>query len=144
LLDGRSEIRNRVIARVFKELGYVEQWGSGIGRIRSACLDWGLAEPRIREKGDFLDVEFYRPRLEAVASPKSIGKVSESIGKVSENEQRILSYLEAQQMITSKTVESLVEVKEARARRILKEMVDKGLIEKRGSGRGTYYVRAGA
>ncbi|MDP2832968.1 MAG: putative DNA binding domain-containing protein [Pseudomonadota bacterium] len=38
LLDGRSEIRNRVIARVFKELGYIEQWGSGIQRIKSACL----------------------------------------------------------------------------------------------------------
>lgn len=24
---GRSEIRNKVIARVFKELGYIEQWG---------------------------------------------------------------------------------------------------------------------
>ncbi|MEI7898831.1 MAG: RNA-binding domain-containing protein, partial [bacterium] len=54
LLEGRSEIRNRVIARVFKELGYIEQWGSGIQRIKSACLAQGLAEPRIREKGDFV------------------------------------------------------------------------------------------
>ncbi|MFA5703437.1 MAG: ATP-binding protein [Advenella sp.] len=30
LLKGHSEIRNRVVARVFKELGYIEQWGSGI------------------------------------------------------------------------------------------------------------------
>jgi len=61
LTDGRSEIRNRVIARIFKELGYIEQWGSGIQRIKSTCLAQGLAEPRIREKGDFVDVEFYRP-----------------------------------------------------------------------------------
>jgi ATP-dependent DNA helicase RecG len=39
-------------------------------------------------------------------------------------------------------VERLIGVKEARARRILKDMTDKGLIEKRGSGRSTYYVRA--
>ena len=141
LLDGRSEIRNRVVARVLKELGYIEQWGSGIQRIRAACLAWGLAEPRIREKGDFVDVEFYRPGFEkSEGEPESIGRVSESIGRVSENEQRILAYLEAQQTITSKTVESLVGVKEARARRILKEMTDKGLIEKRGSGRSTHYV----
>ena len=142
LLDGRSEIRNRVVARVFKELGYIEQWGSGIQRIRAACLEWGLAEPRIREKGDFVDVELYRPGFEGgEAEPESIGKVSASVGRVSENEQRILDYLEAQQSITSKTVESLAGVKEARARRILKEMTDKGLIEKRGSGRSTHYVR---
>jgi ATP-dependent DNA helicase RecG len=79
LLDGRSEIRNRVVARVLKELGYIEQWGSGIQRIRSACLAMGLVEPLIREKGDFVDVEFYRPGLE------SIGKYRESIGKRAAN-----------------------------------------------------------
>jgi ATP-dependent DNA helicase RecG len=142
LLDGRSEIRNRVIARVFKELGYIEQWGSGIQRIKTACLAQGLAEPRIREKGDFVDVEFYRPVAGSIGTrPESIGKVSDNIGIVSENEQRILVHLQAQQAITSKTVENLTGLKEARARRILKEMTDKGLIEKRGSGRSTYYVR---
>jgi ATP-dependent DNA helicase RecG len=129
LLDGRSEIRNRVVARVLKELGYIEQWGSGIQRIRSACLTMGLVEPLIREKGDFVDVEFYRPGLG-------------SIGKVSENEQRILDCLQSpEQAITSTAVERLIGVKEARARRILKEMTDKGWIEKRGRGRSTYYVR---
>jgi ATP-dependent DNA helicase RecG len=38
LQEGRSEIRNRVIARVFKELGYIEQWGSGIQRINQVRL----------------------------------------------------------------------------------------------------------
>ena len=80
LLDGRSEIRNRVVARVFKELGYIEQWGSGIQRIRVACLDWGLAEPRIREKGDFVDVEFYRPGFEGA---RLLLRVSAKYRKVS-------------------------------------------------------------
>ena len=35
ILEGRSEIRNKVIARVLKELNYIEQWGSGIRRIKS-------------------------------------------------------------------------------------------------------------
>jgi ATP-dependent DNA helicase RecG len=140
LLDGRSEIRNRVIARVFKELGYIEQWGSGIQRIRSACLAMGLVEPQIREKGDFVDVEFYRPI--ATDREKSIGKVSDGIGKVSDHEQQILIYLQSQHTITSKVVEQLIGVKEARARRILKGMTDRKLLEKRGNGRSTYYVIA--
>jgi len=28
--QGVSRLRNRVIGQVFKELGYIEQWGSGI------------------------------------------------------------------------------------------------------------------
>lgn len=60
ILNGRSEIRNKVIARVFKELGYIEQWGSGIKRIKSFCINSGLKEPLIQERNDFVDVEFHR------------------------------------------------------------------------------------
>ena len=43
MATGVSRVRNRVIARVFKELGYIEQWGSGVGRrsmrfVLRACL----------------------------------------------------------------------------------------------------------
>ena len=62
VFNGRSEARNRVIAHVFKELGLIEQWGSGINRIIGACLEQGLQTPNIAEQNDFFDIEFYRPR----------------------------------------------------------------------------------
>jgi len=157
LLDGRSEIRNRVIAHVFKELGYIEQWGSGIQRIKAACLAQGLAEPQIREKGDFVDVEFYRPVPDTTAEvPDSIGKVSDSIGKVPDStgyrrivpdsltlqEREIILYLEQHERITTLEVEKLLSVKQRRARELLKGMTEKKLLEKQGSARSTYYVRA--
>lgn len=52
-LTGRSEIRNRVLARVFKELGYIEQWGSGIARIQELCEQAGSQTPVFKETGDF-------------------------------------------------------------------------------------------
>lgn len=60
VLAGRSEARNKVLAKIFKELGYIEQWGSGIKRIFAWCKEVGLAKPSIAEKGDFVDVELYR------------------------------------------------------------------------------------
>lgn len=42
---GVSRVRNRVLARVFRELGYVEQWGSGIQRMTRACVDAGHPPP---------------------------------------------------------------------------------------------------
>ena len=36
---GVPRLRNRVIGRVFKEIGYVEQWGTGIGRC-STLFAW--------------------------------------------------------------------------------------------------------
>ena len=46
---GVSKLRNRVIGRVFKELGYIEQWGSGIQRAMSECRAAGLPEPTFQE-----------------------------------------------------------------------------------------------
>ena len=70
ILRGRSEIRNKVIANVFKEIGLIEQWGSGINRIMLACKKAVLDQPKIREQGDFVDVEFYRPKTEEMSDKK--------------------------------------------------------------------------
>ena len=60
LTQGRSEIRNRALAGVLKTLNYIEQWGTGIKRIKSSCIQHGLQEPEIKETGDFVDVVLYR------------------------------------------------------------------------------------
>lgn len=49
--DGVSRLRNRVIGRVFKELGLVEQWGSGVQRMVAACEAAGLPPPLFEERG---------------------------------------------------------------------------------------------
>ncbi len=49
--QGGSRLRNRVIGRVFKELGYIEQWGSGIQRATAACTAAGLPPPKLEEHG---------------------------------------------------------------------------------------------
>jgi predicted HTH transcriptional regulator len=49
--QGVSKIRNRVIARVFRELDLIEQWGSGFRRILDEAEEQNLPEPRIEEIG---------------------------------------------------------------------------------------------
>jgi predicted HTH transcriptional regulator len=44
-------VRNRVIARTFKELGYIEQWGSGITRMLDEARAAGLPPPTFEEIG---------------------------------------------------------------------------------------------
>lgn len=68
---GVSKLRNRVIGRVFHELGLIEQWGSGIQRMTSACLDAGLPEPEFEEISSGFRVTFRRqaktgPRLDGM------------------------------------------------------------------------------
>jgi predicted HTH transcriptional regulator len=47
--EGVSRLRNRVIGRVFRELGYIEQWGSGIKRMTAACEGAGIDPPDLQE-----------------------------------------------------------------------------------------------
>ena len=49
--QGVSKLRNRVIARVFRELDLIEQWGSGISRMFKEAEALGLPEPEIIEVG---------------------------------------------------------------------------------------------
>ena len=51
MLQGVSKIRNRVIARVFRELDMMEQWGSGVPRMFKEAEALGLPEPEIIEVG---------------------------------------------------------------------------------------------
>lgn len=49
--QGVSQIRNPVIARVFRELDLIEQWGSGVPGIFREAETLGLLEPTIEEIG---------------------------------------------------------------------------------------------
>jgi ATP-dependent DNA helicase RecG len=59
---GVSKLRNRVIGRVFHELKLIEQWGSGIQRMISACRQVGLPEPELEEIGSGFRVTLRRER----------------------------------------------------------------------------------
>jgi len=63
ILQGVSKLRNRVIGRVFKELGLIEQWGSGIARMVTACRDAGLADPVFDEVGWHFRVTIRKERV---------------------------------------------------------------------------------
>ena len=53
---GVSKLRNRVVGRVFHELGLVEQWGSGAQRMIPACREAGTPPPMWEEVGARLRV----------------------------------------------------------------------------------------
>ena len=58
--QGVSKLRNRVLGRVFHELELIEQWGSGIQRMVSACAESGLREPAFAEMGTGFRVTLWR------------------------------------------------------------------------------------
>jgi ATP-dependent DNA helicase RecG len=58
---GRSEIRNKVIARFFREINFIEQWGTGIRKIIHLCQEYGLPNPAFIERDRFFKVHIFKP-----------------------------------------------------------------------------------
>jgi predicted HTH transcriptional regulator len=56
---GLSRIRNRVIARVFRELGLMEEWGSGYRRVSDSCNRAGYPVPEWQEVGPSMRVTIF-------------------------------------------------------------------------------------
>ena len=137
LLKGRSEIRNKVIARVFKELGYIEQWGSGVKRIIASCESYDLKKPDIRETGDSVDVCLYRRT--SIKESKVKAEAKENFD-LNEQEKQIIDYLSKKESIKRNDVERILGVKKSRAYSILDTLSNKDIIKKVGRSSSTRYI----
>ncbi|WP_198401765.1 ATP-binding protein [Zobellella denitrificans] len=129
-LQGRSELRNKVIARVFKELGYIEQWGSGIARIRALCTQAGNPEPTFAETGDFFDIEFHRS-----VSPKQVSGSEKS----SENMPPILELLAANPQSSAKALAEKLGITARAVEKQLARLKQQGRLERIGPAKGGHW-----
>ena len=75
--NGVSMIRNPVIARVFRELKLIEQWGSGVRRIFEEAQAQGLPEPQIMEVAN--RVRVIVPLAQSSATPSRPEPATQSV-----------------------------------------------------------------
>ena len=116
---GVSKLRNRVVGRVFHSLGLIEQWGSGVQRMTSACLDAGLAPPVLEEIGT---------RFRVTLTTTRVGAPS-----LDATDQAILATLTGQGALTSEVAQAIgLSTRATRTR--LSKLVDRGLVHEIGSG----------
>ncbi len=120
LENGISKLRNRVIGRVFNALGLIEQWGSGIQRIVSACRDAGLAAPKFEEIATRFRVTILTER---VGSPQ-----------LDETDQAILRALANEGGLLTSEVAAVIKLTSRATRTRLNRFVERGLVRALGSG----------
>ncbi len=111
---GVSKLRNRVIGRVFHELGLIEQWGSGIQRMIGACEQAGLREPVFEEIGSGFRVTIY--------SQERVQPQLEELDKA------ILEYVRSVKEASSSQIAVHIKRTPRTARTRLNHLVDLGLI----------------
>jgi ATP-dependent DNA helicase RecG len=119
---GVSKLRNRVLGRVFQELGLIEHWGSGIQRMTAACQDRGLDAPQFEEIGTH-----FRVTLSAIPhhAPAKDARDESILAALAENLESGLS--------TSQIAKE-IKLSPRAARTRLVSLVERGLIVEVGSG----------
>jgi len=117
---GISKLRNRVIGRVFHELGLVEQWGSGVQRMISACHDDGLATPVWEEIG-------FRLRVTLRTAPSRPPRIDA-------RDRTILDLLGTGEGRGTREIAEAIGLSTRSTRTRLARLVERGLVREAGTG----------
>lgn len=130
VLAGISKLRNRVIGRIFREARLIEQWGSGVQRMRATCAAAGLAEPLFEEVGTSFRITLFAargqaPRLDAL-------------------DERALAALRDGDGLSTREIADRIDRSPRATRTRLQRLVETGLVVEVGSApndpRRRYYV----
>jgi predicted HTH transcriptional regulator len=71
-MRGVSRLRNPSLARIFRDAGLIEQWGSGVNRVYSEIAKAGLPAPDIEEIVDRVRVTIHV--VDHSATPRPVGQ----------------------------------------------------------------------
>jgi ATP-dependent DNA helicase RecG len=129
---GVSFLRNENLANIFYRLELIEAYGTGIPKIFRRYSN-SSNKPKIEATGNAFKITL--PNINSVSHIPS----KQPDLPLSENEEVILKILEGKKTIIRKDAESALSVSQAMAARVLKGMVDKGLLLVSGKGRQTRY-----
>lgn len=116
---GISKLRNRVLARVFHELGLIERWGSGVQRMFAACREAGLRAPDLEELANRFRVTLH---TEPVAPPIA-----------DETEQAILNALASGDGFSTGEIAAIISLTPRATRTRLIKLIQNGLVREVGT-----------
>ena len=127
---------NPILSQFMYDVGFIERYGSGIRMMKRLSAEWGNTEPRYGFHPLQTTIIFDSPIQESTFI--EIDDISEELN---ERQKNAFSYVQRHGQITRKEYTEINHVSATAAYEELKNMVNKNLLDVRGKGRGTKYVR---
>lgn len=121
--DYSSRTRNRAIARAFKESGIIEQYGSGIKRIKNECEIHGIVAPIFEEFVHGFRVILFKKKILNNNEPLNI----------------VIKLLKSNPSITTEQLSSELGLSRATITRYLKKLKEQKHIKRIGSDKTGYW-----
>jgi len=134
LVPHSSVLRNRGVAQIFYDIAWIERWGSGIQKIRTACAEAGLPEPVFQENQGF-SVVFRKDIFNA----KDLGQLGLNARQI-----QAIAYIRVHGKITNSQFQILASIKKRQATKDLTDLEERQVISRIGkTGKGTHYIFKG-
>jgi ATP-dependent DNA helicase RecG len=131
ILLGISVPRNENLANVFYRLRLIEAYGTGIPKIMSSYINC-IRKPELQATSNAFKITLPNRNT---SSRKGTGNEA----SLSENEEKVIALFKKQTEIIRKDIEANLTVSQAMAVRILRGLLDKGVIRAIGGGKKTHY-----
>lgn len=112
---GVSELRNKIIGRIFNEAGLIEGWGTGIRRIRKEIEEKGLIAPEFKDINGFFKTIIYN------------GPLQERL-KFDPDEKEIMAYIQKHGKASTKELEKVLGKSKATIKRKIRTLIDNGYL----------------
>jgi ATP-dependent DNA helicase RecG len=125
-----SKPRNKLIARAFFLIKYIEQFGTDTGRMISDCREASVPEPEFESR-----TATFRTIFRLAAPP------SDRFERMGLNEQqlRVMQQISKGGQVRSSDLAEVFTLPKRTLQRALQELTKKGLLIKHGTGKSTWY-----
>ncbi|GHV71118.1 ATP-dependent DNA helicase [Bacteroidia bacterium] len=122
--------RNPILAEACFKGSYIDSWGSGIMKIVNSCKAAGLPTPTLEEDMGGFMVKLFKDRF-----------TEEQLQKLGLNDRQIKAvlYVKEKGKITNSDYQEINNISERTASRDLEELFQKGIFERIGESKSTYY-----
>ncbi|RXJ50433.1 RNA-binding domain-containing protein [Gelidibacter gilvus] len=137
----QSDIRNKVIAPIFKRLGIIDQWGNGLKLIAKDLKEYPEIGFEWFEKGLQFQVQFIKKNYIAPKEDKGFGflvdeynlDINEIEDNIGERALVILKIVSENSKVTLAELAEIIGVAERTINRDIKELTDKKYLDREGS-----------
>lgn len=142
---GNSDCRNRSLQKMFQMIGAAEQAGSGFPKILRAWRERHWRKPLLREvfEPEHTVLELSMMSLIPPVAIEQLQELYDDVfNSLPEIQRLALATALVEGSVTNRRLHELSDEHPRDLTRLLRELVDKGLLYSDGTGRGTYYTLA--
>jgi len=127
--------RNPLLCEYMKDIHYIEKYGSGIYLMRKLCSEWGILEPEYELDRHWTKIIFRQSKAGILLS-----EIMKHEIELNNRQINAVKYIFEHNSITNEEYQKINNIKRTTSKIELKELVDKGLFDVKGKGKGTRYI----